>query len=80
MHHVIVGCVWVVRDYPHSYRIRQAFSMSVLKPFFLPCAVCGSQAIASATRAALRFPVSSPANVLRGGPSVTLHVESFGYA
>ncbi|KAE9397964.1 hypothetical protein BT96DRAFT_921065 [Gymnopus androsaceus JB14] len=28
----------------------------------------------------LRFPVSGPSVVLRGGASVTLHVESFGYA
>ncbi|KAH7890610.1 ferric reductase NAD binding domain-containing protein [Phlebopus sp. FC_14] len=42
--------------------------------------VCGSQAIARCVRRALRFPVSSPLNVLNGGPSVTLHVESFGYA
>ncbi|KAH7920226.1 hypothetical protein BV22DRAFT_1021612 [Leucogyrophana mollusca] len=42
--------------------------------------VCGSQPIARAVRNALRFPVSSPSNILRGGPSVTLHVESFGYA
>ncbi|KIJ12652.1 hypothetical protein PAXINDRAFT_14571 [Paxillus involutus ATCC 200175] len=42
--------------------------------------VCGSQGIARSVRHALRFPVSSPLNVLQGGPSVTLHVESFGYA
>jgi len=42
--------------------------------------VCGSQAIARACRAALRFPTSSPASVARGGPDVELHVESFGYA
>ncbi|KAF8838286.1 hypothetical protein BDN67DRAFT_907648 [Paxillus ammoniavirescens] len=42
--------------------------------------VCGSQGIARAVRRALRFPVSSPLNVVQGGPSVTLHVESFGYA
>ncbi|KAF9233623.1 ferric reductase NAD binding domain-containing protein [Melanogaster broomeanus] len=42
--------------------------------------VCGSQAIARTVRHALRFPVSSPMNVLNGGPSVTLHLESFGYA
>ncbi|KAH7912908.1 ferric reductase NAD binding domain-containing protein [Hygrophoropsis aurantiaca] len=42
--------------------------------------VCGSQAVARSVRRALRFPVSSPSNVLNGGPSVTLHVESFGYA
>ncbi|KIK79113.1 hypothetical protein PAXRUDRAFT_162169 [Paxillus rubicundulus Ve08.2h10] len=42
--------------------------------------VCGSHGIARSVRHALRFPVSSPLNVLRGGPSVTLHVESFGYA
>ncbi|PCH37152.1 iron reductase [Wolfiporia cocos MD-104 SS10] len=42
--------------------------------------VCGSQAIARACRSALRFPVSSPKNILKGGPNVKLHVESFGYA
>ncbi|OCH91755.1 iron reductase [Obba rivulosa] len=42
--------------------------------------VCGSQAIASACRAALRFPTSSAASVAKGGPDVVLHVESFGYA
>ncbi|KAL0948175.1 hypothetical protein HGRIS_010786 [Hohenbuehelia grisea] len=42
--------------------------------------VCGSQSIAGAVREALSFPVSSPGSVLRGGASVTLHVESFGYA
>ncbi|KAH7909461.1 ferric reductase NAD binding domain-containing protein [Hygrophoropsis aurantiaca] len=42
--------------------------------------VCGSQGIVQSVRSALAFPVSSPLNVMRGGPSVTLHVESFGYA
>ncbi|KAH7924967.1 hypothetical protein BV22DRAFT_1065836 [Leucogyrophana mollusca] len=42
--------------------------------------VCGSQGIVRSVRQGLRFPVSSPSNVLNGGPSVTLHVESFGYA
>lgn len=42
--------------------------------------VCGSQSIARSVRSALRFPVSSPLSVANGGPSVTLHVESFGYA
>jgi len=42
--------------------------------------VCGSQGIVRSIRGALRFPVSSPLNVANGGPSVTLHVESFGYA
>ncbi|KAG2072169.1 hypothetical protein BDR04DRAFT_1014238 [Suillus decipiens] len=42
--------------------------------------VCGSQGIARAVRHALRFPVSGPSSILGGGPSVTLHVESFGYA
>jgi ferric-chelate reductase len=39
--------------------------------------VCGSQGIARAVRRALRFPVSGSST---RGPSVTLHVESFGYA
>ncbi|KAH9838053.1 iron reductase [Rhodofomes roseus] len=42
--------------------------------------VCGSQAIARACRAALRFPVSGPSETLKGGADVILHVESFGYA
>ncbi|TBU43175.1 ferric reductase NAD binding domain-containing protein [Dichomitus squalens] len=39
--------------------------------------VCGSQGIARACRKALRVPISTGLN---GGPSVVLHVESFGYA
>jgi len=42
--------------------------------------VCGSQSLARTVRRALRFPVSGPYSILSGGPSVTLHVESFGYA
>ncbi|KAJ8584984.1 hypothetical protein M405DRAFT_844820 [Rhizopogon salebrosus TDB-379] len=42
--------------------------------------VCGSQGIARAVRHALRFPVSGPSTMFCGGPGVTLHVESFGYA
>ncbi|OJA15479.1 hypothetical protein AZE42_06345 [Rhizopogon vesiculosus] len=42
--------------------------------------VCGSQGIARAVRHALRFPLSRPSTIFNGGPSVTLHVESFGYA
>ncbi|GBE84199.1 iron reductase [Sparassis crispa] len=42
--------------------------------------VCGSQAIARACRAALRFPVSGPKSILQGCASVVLHVETFGYA
>ncbi|KAL1942478.1 hypothetical protein VTO73DRAFT_6080 [Trametes versicolor] len=39
--------------------------------------VCGGQAIAKSCRDALRIPFSQ---TLYGGPSVVLHVESFGYA
>jgi len=42
--------------------------------------VCGSQTIVRSVRSALLFPVCSPLNVANGGPSITLHVESFGYA
>jgi hypothetical protein len=42
--------------------------------------VCGSQGIVRSVRGALRFPVCSPFSVVNGGPSVTLYVESFGYA
>ncbi|KAI0746278.1 iron reductase [Daedaleopsis nitida] len=43
----------------------------------LSVTVCGSQGIARACRKALRVPLST---ALNGGPSVVLHVESFGYA
>ncbi|RPD56511.1 hypothetical protein L226DRAFT_456483 [Lentinus tigrinus ALCF2SS1-7] len=43
----------------------------------LSVTVCGSQGIARACRKALRIPLST---ALNGGPSVVLHVESFGYA
>ncbi|KAH9855456.1 iron reductase [Lenzites betulinus] len=43
----------------------------------LSVTVCGSQGIARSCRAALRIPIST---TLKGGPSVVLHVESFGYA
>ncbi|KAI0777451.1 iron reductase [Trametes elegans] len=43
----------------------------------LSVTVCGSQGIKQACRSALKVPITS---VLRGGPSVVLHVESFGYA
>jgi len=39
--------------------------------------VCGSQSLAQATRSALRF---GPSLVMKGGPSISLHVESYGYA
>ncbi|KAF9233766.1 FAD-binding domain-containing protein [Melanogaster broomeanus] len=44
----------------------------------LSVSVCGPNAMARVVRNALRLPWSGPA--LNGGPSVTLHVESFGYA
>ncbi|KAG8221469.1 hypothetical protein J3R82DRAFT_1676 [Butyriboletus roseoflavus] len=39
--------------------------------------VCGPNAVAKVVRKALRLPWSSPLN---GGPSVTLHIECYGYA
>ncbi|KAF8155465.1 ferric reductase NAD binding domain-containing protein [Crassisporium funariophilum] len=38
--------------------------------------VCGTQALVQATREAIRSP--RPIDILRGGPTVTLHVEAFG--
>ncbi|KDR80476.1 hypothetical protein GALMADRAFT_1202327 [Galerina marginata CBS 339.88] len=38
--------------------------------------VCGTRTLASTVRRAIRVP--RPLDVLRGGPSVTLHVEAFG--
>ncbi|KAH9896466.1 iron reductase [Cubamyces lactineus] len=43
----------------------------------LSVTVCGSQGIARTCRSALKIPMSV---TLNGGPSVVLHVESFGYA
>ncbi|KAI8973096.1 iron reductase [Trametes punicea] len=43
----------------------------------LSVTVCGPQGMARACRAALRIPMRV---ALKGGPSVVLHVESFGYA
>ncbi|KAF9074427.1 iron reductase [Rhodocollybia butyracea] len=42
--------------------------------------VCGSQSIAGAAREALKFPIGGLSAILRGETSVSLHVESFGYA
>ncbi|TFK47728.1 hypothetical protein OE88DRAFT_1705322 [Heliocybe sulcata] len=43
--------------------------------------VCGSQGIARAVRSSLRVnPFAGPNSILKGAPSITLHVESFGYA
>jgi len=42
--------------------------------------VCGSHAIANAVKQALGFSIAGPSSVLKGGPSITLHVEAFGYA
>lgn len=44
------------------------------------CAACCSPKMAETVRRALRFPVSSLRNVLHGGPSVSLFVETYGYA
>lgn len=40
--------------------------------------VAGPSALAQSVRSALRSGAVSPLNVLRGAPSVTLHVETFG--
>ena len=50
--------------------------MTAYKPELF-ATVCGSAGIAKSCRDALKLPFSS---VLYGGPSVVLHVESFGYA
>lgn len=61
-------------------------SVSVDGSFFLalkfPCAevgiVAGPSPLAQSVRAALRSDFAGPLAVLRGGPSVSLHVETFG--
>ncbi|KAG1725636.1 uncharacterized protein EDB91DRAFT_1087050 [Suillus paluster] len=42
--------------------------------------VCGSQGIVRSVRRALQIPMFGPLSVANGGPSVTLHIESFGSA
>jgi hypothetical protein len=42
--------------------------------------VCGSDPIVRATRSALGISICGPGAVMRGGASVSLFVESFGYA
>lgn len=59
-------------------QISAFFTPSCLPSCFF--AVCGSQTIASAVRKGVQFSVAGMTSVMRGSPSVTLHVESFGYA
>lgn len=42
--------------------------------------VCGSNSMVHSTRSALGMDVSGPAAVMKGGASVSLFVEGFGYA
>jgi hypothetical protein len=42
--------------------------------------VCGSDSMVHSVRSALGMSVSGPAAVMRGGASVSLFVEGFGYA
>ncbi|KAL4079858.1 ferric reductase NAD binding domain-containing protein [Scleroderma yunnanense] len=49
-------------------------------PKRLSVSVCGSSEIVKTVRKSLCFPVSSPSKVLHGGPSVSLFIESYGYA
>ncbi|KAI0067001.1 hypothetical protein BV25DRAFT_1868065 [Artomyces pyxidatus] len=42
--------------------------------------VCGPAALSADVRRALRSPAAGPMSVLRGGPSISLFVEAFGYA
>jgi hypothetical protein len=42
--------------------------------------VCGSQSVARAVKQALGPSVAGPTRILKGGASITLHVEAFGYA
>jgi len=42
--------------------------------------VCGSHLVAAAVKDALGFSISGPSAIMKGGPSITLHTEAFGYA
>ncbi|KAF9653624.1 hypothetical protein BDM02DRAFT_3086890 [Thelephora ganbajun] len=42
--------------------------------------VCGSQSVAAAVKDALGFSIAGPSKIMKGGPSITLYTEAFGYA
>jgi len=42
--------------------------------------VCGSQSITTAVKDALGFSIAGPSSIMKGGPSITLNTEAFGYA
>lgn len=42
--------------------------------------VCGSQSVAAAVKNALGFSIAGPSSIMKGGPSITLNTETFGYA
>ncbi|KAF9788128.1 ferric reductase NAD binding domain-containing protein [Thelephora terrestris] len=42
--------------------------------------VCGSQSITATVKNALGFSIAGPSTIMKGGPSITLHTEAFGYA
>jgi len=42
--------------------------------------VCGPHALSDSVRSALASEIAGPTGILRGRPSVTLHVEKFGMA
>ncbi|KAF9261634.1 hypothetical protein L218DRAFT_1045066 [Marasmius fiardii PR-910] len=74
-----LGCVRIFNGRPDlpAYLKEQA---ELTRDGHMAVSVCGSQSIANAVRQGLSFPVSGPLEILRGGASVTLHVETFGYA
>jgi ferric-chelate reductase len=41
--------------------------------------VCGSDSMVHSTRSALGMGISGPTAIMKGGASVSLFVESFGY-
>jgi len=46
----------------------------------MPTSVCGPQSITIAVKDALGFSIAGPSSIMKGGPSITLHTEAFGYA
>jgi hypothetical protein len=55
-------------------------SIDILRECDHELKVCGSDSMVNSTRSALGMSVSGPAAVMKGGASVSLFVEGFGYA
>ncbi|KAI0051367.1 iron reductase [Auriscalpium vulgare] len=63
---------------PNVHRIIEEAASLAQGP--MAVSVCGPDSLSNNVRSALRGPAAGPMSVLRGGPSISLFVEAFGYA